>query len=130
MKISDKKEANKYRPPVEGAADKVLAAGRSLVPPIAEMFVPGSSLAITFFADFIKAPYDRRLQQWMENVSGALINLLQSRGRSLDELKTNDEFQTILIQASQASFSHSSRRKDHSVASCCCKYSRRHRNRY
>lgn len=105
MKHSDDdNEFDKYEPPSESAADKVLAAGRSLVPPIAEMFVPGSSLAITFFADFIKAPYDRRLQRWMEDVSATLISLLQSRGHSLDDLKTNDEFQTILIQASQAAF--------------------------
>jgi hypothetical protein len=37
MKIIDKKEADKYRPPVEDAADKVLAAARGLVPPLAEM---------------------------------------------------------------------------------------------
>lgn len=104
MKISDKKEADKYRPPVEDAADKVLAAARGLVPPIVEMVVPGSSIPITFFADFIKAPYDRRLQRWKEDVSAALISLLHSRGRTLDDLKTNDEFQTILIQASQAAF--------------------------
>ncbi len=93
-------DLDKYKPPVEGAGDKTLAIGRNLVSPIAEIFVPGSSGPIAILVDFIKDPYARRHQQWMENISIGLGKL--ERRNILDDLKTNDEFHSVLIQATLA----------------------------
>ena len=51
---------------------------------------------------FIVTPsLEKRREQWMENVAALIRELQQKTEPSLDDLKANEEFQTLLIEASQ-----------------------------
>ena len=93
---------DKYKPPVEGVVDKALGVGRDLIAPAVDLFIPGSSAGINLFTEILKTPYERRLQRWQEEIGTAVIQLSEGRKNIVNELKANDEFQTILIQATQA----------------------------
>lgn len=97
-----KDELDKYKPPVEGAVDKALGVGRDLIAPAVDLFIPGSSAGINLFTEILKTPYERRLQRWREDIGTTVIELSESRKNIVNELKANDEFQTVLIQATQA----------------------------
>jgi hypothetical protein len=105
---------DRYKPPVEGAADKALGIGRDLLGPVGELLMPGASGAISTFTDLVKTPYERRLQQWQEDIGVAVIELSESRQNIVSELKANDEFQSILIQATQAAM-RSHQKEKHSA---------------
>ena len=93
---------DRYKPPTEGTIDKAFGIGRDLVAPAADFLVPGISTAITTFTEIIKTPYEGRLQQWQEDIGTAVIELSKFRQDIVNELKTNDEFQSVLLQATQA----------------------------
>lgn len=93
---------NKYARPVEGTADKAIGIGRDLLGPVADLLMPGASSAITTFTDLVKTPYQRRLQQWQENIGTGVIELSEFRQNIVNELKANEEFQSVLLQATQA----------------------------
>lgn len=99
---SDENESNgdldRYRPPKEGAIDKAFGIGRDLVAPAADFPVPCISTAITTFTEIIKTPYERRLQQWQEDIGTAVIELSEFRQNIVNELKANDEFQSVLLK--------------------------------
>jgi hypothetical protein len=60
--------------------------------------VPGASELFEFF---VKPPLEDRLEEWMENVAEVLRDLAENKNYDLEELQQNQEFITIVAQATQ-----------------------------
>jgi len=91
-----KNDNGKINPPIESAYDKIDRIVRS-----GFLIIPGvGSTAGEIFNSIITPPIELRKQEWMKEVSNALNALYEKKLIDLAELQSNEEFITILIQAS------------------------------
>lgn len=82
----------KYKPPEPDSKDTAHLVARgilSLIPATAELF-----------EYFVQPPLEQRRDKWMHDVAEGLRRLEDSEGINLEELRTNDEFISIMTQAS------------------------------
>jgi len=100
-------ESDKYTPPQAEKTDKAIAVVRAAVSSIPY----AGNAAIELMPLLFTAPLERRRQEWMNEVAGALRELEQDRGISLDELQSNEAFISVLVQASQAAVRNHQREK-------------------
>jgi hypothetical protein len=89
--MEDKKAIDKYTPPQPDSKDTA-----HLVVKAALSFVPGAS---DLFEYFVVPPMQKRLGKWREEISQALLYLLENQGVKLDDLQGNEQFVTIVAQA-------------------------------
>jgi len=102
--MSNKKKLN---PPKAGVGDAVHAIVRAGLSSIPDIGGPAAEL----FTALITPPLEKRRQEWMQEVGEALKQLEQERGLKLEELKYNDGFIDIVMQASQAAMRNSQEEK-------------------
>ena len=81
-------------PTVESDADKAHRVIRTFLSAI-----PG---AVEIFNSLLLPPLERRREKWMVEVTAAVNELIDSRNLSIDELKSNEQFITTLLHASNA----------------------------
>ena len=85
--------------PVETTGDKAHTTARALISAVP---VVGGGGLVEALNSVLGPPIESRRDEWRKEVS-ALINELQnSAGVNVEELVRNDEFVSVLIQASQA----------------------------
>lgn len=90
--MSQGEEITPPEPSIGDAAHLVVKAALSAIP-----YAGGP--AAELFAALVTPPLEKRRQEWMEHVSAALRRL-QAEGRiSLEALRDNEAFTTILVQA-------------------------------
>lgn len=91
-------ESDNYEPPTEEGEGKAVAIARAATVSLPVAGDAAGELIPLLFT----APLERRRQQWMKEVAGALSYLEENRGVRLDYLQSNESFITVLVQASQA----------------------------
>ncbi|RJP23514.1 MAG: hypothetical protein C4520_06040 [Candidatus Abyssobacteria bacterium SURF_5] len=101
--------SKKYEPPKATAGDythTVVRAGLGAIPLV-------GTAATELFRLVVEPPLDRRRQVWMEEVGESLRKLDAEKGVRLEDLRENDTFIDIVLQASQAAMrtSHEEKRK-------------------
>src|SRR6185503_6839169 len=101
------KESDKYAPPQAEKKDKAIAVVRAAVASIPY----AGNAAIELLPLLFTLPLERRRQEWMNQVAGALRELEQDRGLSLDELQSDEAFISVLVQASQVAIRNHQREK-------------------
>ncbi|MGH8612142.1 MAG: hypothetical protein ACREYF_08900, partial [Gammaproteobacteria bacterium] len=69
------------------------------------------SAAVEAFSALVTPPLEKRRTAWMEAVATELQRLSASRGLSLDDLRTNEDFLDVLFEASQAAIKTSQEEK-------------------
>lgn len=84
------------KPPEENNTDKALNVIKAAIEEI-----PGGSVATSILSAFLTLPYQKRLNEWQQQVSDTLEQLQNSKGIELEDLKNNQEFIDILLQAFQ-----------------------------
>ena len=109
-------ESNKYTPPQAEKKDKAIAVIRAAVSSIPY----AGNAAIELMPLLFTAPLERRRQEWMNEVAGALRELEQDRGISLDELQSNEAFISVLVQASQVAVRNHQREKIQALRQAVC----------
>lgn len=93
-------------PPKEELIDKVYKIMKAGV----DSLIPGGAIATELLFDFIKMPYQKRSEEWQQAITDALIRI-ESNGVNLDELKNNEDFIDILLQAIPIGLKHSQKEK-------------------
>lgn len=88
-------------PPKENLVDKVSKVIKAGI----DSVVPGGAIATELLLSFVKMPYQKRSEEWQQAITEALIKI-ESNGISLDELKNNEEFIDILLQAIPMGLKH------------------------
>jgi hypothetical protein len=86
-----------YKPPEKDKADvthTIARVGISSIP-----YVGG--VAAEFFTTLFAAPIEKRRQKWMERVAKGLQELEKVKDLNIDNLKNNENFVTITMQATQ-----------------------------
>ncbi len=81
------------KPSAGDAAHAIVKAGLSAVP-----IVGGP--AVELFQFLIQPPLDRRRNEWMARV-GEALSRLEDRGLDIESLRDNDQFVSVVMQASQ-----------------------------
>jgi|SRR5208283_1732355 len=92
------KEEDKFTPPKsnwEDNAHLVARAGISCIP------IAGGP-ALEIFSAIVSPSLEKRRQKWMEDVAESLRKLEAEKSISLEDLQTNEQFITIVMQASQS----------------------------
>jgi hypothetical protein len=88
--------------PQSGMGDKTHAIVKGVI-----SSVPGiGGVAAELFALVISPPLEKRRDTWMNQVVDALNKLNARKGITLEDLTTNEQFQTTLIQATHAAMRH------------------------
>lgn len=98
------------KPPKEGLIDqvgKIIKAG-------VDSAVPGGAIATELLFTFIKMPYQKRSEEWQQEITEAL-NKIQEDGIDLEALKDNEEFIDILLQAIPIGLKHHQEEKRHAL---------------
>ncbi len=101
MKKQESKE--KFSPPKPSTGDTAYLVVKAILSPIAG--------APELFERFFSSPLQKRKEEWMKVVAGALRNLEQSRGVKIEELQNNDLFITVVTQASRVAIGNHQREK-------------------
>lgn len=89
---------DKFTPPKPNKGDSAHLTARAAISSIP--FVGGA--ALEFFNALVSPSLEKRRQRWMEEIADALRKLEAQKGVSLDQLRDNQQFVTIVMQASQA----------------------------
>jgi hypothetical protein len=98
MSRSEKEVGGKYDPPKTSIGDVVYATARA---GISEIPMVGGPI-LEFFNLIIAPPLDKRRQKWMESVRDGLLALEERGSLRMEDLKDNEAFGSIVMQASQA----------------------------
>ena len=93
-------------PPKEELIDKVSKIIKAGV----DSVIPGGALATELLFNFIKMPYQKRSEEWQQAITDALIRI-EANGVNIDELKNNEDFIDILLQAIPIGLKHSQKEK-------------------
>lgn len=96
-------ESNDHTPPKAGVGNAAQAIVRSCLGAIP---IAGAG-ATELFNAIVTPVLERRRNQWMERVGEALRRLEDNRGINLEELRNNDIFIDIVMQASQSAVRNS-----------------------
>ncbi len=85
-------------------------------------------LGVDILADFIHAgallnyfmtpPLEKRRNEWLDALGTRLVQLEKEKGISLEDLKENDEFIDIVIQATQIALRSSQEEKKEAPKEC------------
>jgi hypothetical protein len=89
--MKNKKIVDKYKPPESDSKDTVHLVAKAVL-----SFVPGAS---DLFEYFVAPPMQKRLEKWQQEISQALLYLEENQGVKLEELQSNEQFITIVAQA-------------------------------
>ncbi len=106
MTISD--DHSPPKPTKGDAAHAIVRAGLGAIP------VAGAT-ATELLNAIVTPPLERRRQEWMERIGNALRKLEEERGISLEDLKKNDVFLDIALQASQTALRTSQEEKQNAL---------------
>lgn len=82
------------KPTAGDAAHALTKAGLSMIPVI-------GGPAVELFQHLVQPPLERRRNEWMEQV-GEKLQSLEQNGLNLDDLQSNEQFITAVMQASTA----------------------------
>ena len=93
-------------PPKEGLIDKV----GKLIKAGIDSTVPGGAIATELLLSFIKMPYQKRSEEWQKEITETL-NKIQEEGVNLEQLKDNEDFIDILLQAIPIGLKHHQQEK-------------------
>jgi hypothetical protein len=89
------------QPPQPSLGD-VMHLGATTVAGLASLVgVVGAGEAFKFF---FASPMEKRTQKWMQNMADAVIELQQRSGVDIQTIQENEEFLTLLIQATQIAY--------------------------
>ncbi|HHF7375842.1 hypothetical protein [Legionella bozemanae] len=88
-------------PPKENLVDKVSKVIKAGI----DSAVPGGAIATELLFSFVKIPYQKRSEEWQEAITDALMKI-ESNGINLEELKNNEDFIDILLQAIPMGLKH------------------------
>lgn len=100
-------ETNKYKPPKETGGDHVHAVARSGLGAIPF----GGTAAIEIFNKIITPPIESRRDEWRQLV-GERLQKLDAEGKiDLEELAADEEFATIILQATQTAIRNHQQQK-------------------
>src|SRR5882724_2605280 len=91
-------ESNKYAPPEAEKKDKAIVIVRAAIGSIPY----AGNAAIELMPLLFTAPLERRRQDWMNEIAGALRELEKDCGVSMDHLQSDEAFISVLVQATQA----------------------------
>ena len=97
-------------PPKPSTGDTVYLVADSVL-----SFIPG---APELFRKFVTPPLEKRQFAWMQEVSEVIEELLSSKGLTLDELRNNDAFVSVVIQATYVAIRNHREEKMRSLANC------------
>lgn len=100
-------EKEQIKAPKSGAGDAAHAVVRAALSAIPTAGGPAAEL----FTALVTPPLEKRRREWMEDVGEALQRLERDRGINLEELKTNDGFIDVVMQASQVALRNSQQEK-------------------
>ncbi len=100
--------------PEQSRADRALAIGRALLADI----VPGGGTLAELAGQFIRTPYERRIQEWGTQVGDALARLesgLKSvagaQARTLEDLQADQAFVDTVLHATQVALRNANEEK-------------------
>lgn len=80
------------KPTAGDTAHALTKAGLSLIPVV-------GGPAVELFQHIVQPPLERRRSEWMEQV-GAMLQSLEQKGINLNDLQSNEQFITAVMQAS------------------------------
>lgn len=81
-------------PPEENGIDKIIPLAKAIV-----ALIPGAAIGSELLFSFIKTPYQKRVNEWQEEISETLNELKDKT--SFETLQNDKEFLDILLQAVQ-----------------------------
>lgn len=93
--------------PQESLADKALAIGKALLGDI----VPLGGTFTELAGQFIRTPYQRRAEEWQEQVGEALFRLSADKGVRLEDLQQDPKFVDTVLHATQVALRNSNNEK-------------------
>ena len=103
-------------PVVEPATDKLHRVARAAISSI-----PGiGGAALELFSTLIEPPLERRKREWMVQVTEALNDLQANRGIRIEDLQSNEQFFTCLVQASQVALRNHQSEKLEALKNAVC----------
>ncbi|MBN1517714.1 hypothetical protein JXA32_14215 [Candidatus Sumerlaeota bacterium] len=103
--MSDEIKDKDLNAPKSTTGDKAHAIVRSVIGAL------GGQAAIELFTALITPPIEKRRNEWMQNVGDMLKKLEEEKKVDLDELRQNEEFIDLLMNASQAAIRTSNQKK-------------------
>lgn len=103
---------SKFSPPKPTIADNTHLAAKTIIPKIEEAIssVQGApNLGLSkFLFDIFPSPLEKRKKEWMEYIGNFLE---ENFGEDLDNLKNNEKFITVLIQATRIAIQNHQKEK-------------------
>lgn len=94
------------KPPKESLIDKTT----QLIKAGVDSMIPGGAIATELLLSFIKLPYQKRSEEWQQEVTHAL-NQIQQNGINLSELQNNQDFIDILLRSIPIGLKHHQKEK-------------------
>jgi hypothetical protein len=88
----------RYTPPDRGVGDQLHSLGRA---GISSIPIVGNA-AVELFSTLLSAPLEKRRNRWMEEVADGLRRLEQEQRVIIENLKTDEAFISLFLQASNS----------------------------
>lgn len=100
-------EIKPMKPPAAGLTDKALAIGKAILSDI----VPLGGTFAELAGQFIHTPYQKRIEEWQEQVGEALDRLASNTGVRLEDLQSDPKFVDTVLHASQVALRNANAEK-------------------
>ncbi len=100
-------EVKPIKPPKEGIADKALAIGNAILGDI----VPLGGTFTELAGQFIRTPYQKRVEEWQEQVGEALHRLATEQKVRLEDLQEDPQFVDTVLHATHVALRNANEEK-------------------